>query len=182
MNQTKRLILYLFVNVVISACTILSILWLWDRPDKPLQNLFSGKPVAVINATNVPDNSAPAVASTPEPTKVARPSEYPKGLIKIENIVAPPGGSAADEVVVLQRTGSGVLQMEGWKLEDTNGNIFTFPELQLFEDGAINIHTSAGIDTVIDLYWNKTDPVWQIGETATLLDPLGNIQATFQVK
>ena len=44
MKQTKRLMLYLFINVIVSACTILSVLWLWDRPDKPLQGLLSGQP------------------------------------------------------------------------------------------------------------------------------------------
>jgi hypothetical protein len=182
MNQTKRLLFYLLVNVIVSACTILSILWLWDRPDKPLQSLLSGSQAAV-NLTSEPStNAETSTVSTRAPTKVSKPAEYPKGLIAIENIVAPPGGSAADETVVLQRIGTGELQMAGWKLEDTNGNIFVFPELTLFENGAINIHTSAGINTVIDLYWNKTEPVWQVGETATLLDPLGNIQATFKVQ
>ena len=48
MNQTKRLMIYLLVNVIVSACTILSILWLWDRPDKPLQGLLSGQQVTTI--------------------------------------------------------------------------------------------------------------------------------------
>ncbi len=182
MNQTKRLMLYLLVNVVVSACTILSILWLWDRPDRPLQALLSGKQAAVSTTGEPTVDSGPAAVSTLAPTKVSKPVEYPQGLIAIENIVAPPGGSAADETVVIRRTGSGELQMANWKLEDTNGNIFIFPDLTLFENGAINIHTSAGINTVIDLYWNKTEPVWQVGETATLLDPLGNIQATYKVQ
>lgn len=181
MNQTKRLMIYLLVNVLVSACTILFILWLWDRPDKPLQTLLSGDQPAVSTTLEpAPSSESPAVA-TMAPTKVAKPVEYPKGLITIENIVAPPGGSAADEVVVIRRTGSDELLMTDWKLEDTNGNVFVFPELTLYENGAINIHTAAGINTVIDLYWNKTEPVWQVGETATLLDPLGNIQATYKV-
>ena len=48
MNQTKRLMLYLLVNVIVSACTILSVLWLWDRPDKPLQGLLTGQQATMI--------------------------------------------------------------------------------------------------------------------------------------
>ena len=70
--------------------------------------------------------------------------------------------------------------MANWKLEDSNGNIFVFPDLTLY-NGAINIRTTAGLNTVIDLYWNKSESVWQIGETATLIDPLGNIQATYKI-
>lgn len=179
MNQTKRLVFYLFVNVLVSACTILSILWLWDRPDKPLQALLNGSQPAASTTGEPSSNPEQVAASTPSPTKTSKPAEYPKGLISIYNIYGI--GDVANEKVILNRTGSGELEMTGWKLEDTNGNIFVFPELTLYKDGAINIHTSAGINTVIDLYWNKNESVWQVGETATLLDPLGNIQATYQI-
>ncbi len=114
-----------------------------------------------------------------QPTLAPKPLEYPKGLIGIENIIG--AGSAVNEVVIIKRQGEGELLMAGWKLEDTNGNIFVFPDLTLYKDGAVYIHTNAGLNTVIDLYWNKADPVWQVGETATLIDPLGNIQATYTI-
>jgi len=179
MNQTKRLMFYLLINVIVSACTILSILWLWDRPDKPLQGLLPGQPTTEIPVA-APSGSIPAqVIENDVPTEVPKPVEYPIGLVEFGNIIG--SGSAANEVVIVQRLGDGELQMADWKLQDTNGNIFTFPDLTLYKDGAVYIHTAAGMNTVIDLYWNKTEPVWQVGETATLIDPLGNIQATYQI-
>jgi len=178
MNQTKRLMFYLLVNVIVSACTILSILWLWERPDKPLQGLLSGQPAAIVPTDGPVTIVAPNVDSTMEPTQVPKPVEYPKGSISIKNIIG--AGSAASEVVIIQREGEGELPMADWKLEDSNGNVFVFPDLTLY-NGAINIRTTAGLNTVIDLYWNKSEPVWQVGETATLIDPLGNIQATYKI-
>ena len=125
------------------------------------------------------NNPAPDTVVTPQPTQNSKPVEYPKGLIIFDNIIG--AGSAANEVVILRRQGDGELQMTDWKLEDTNGNVFPFPDLTLYKDGAVHIYTTAGMNTVIDLFWNKADPVWQVGETATLLDPLGNIQATYSI-
>ena len=177
MNQSKRLVFYLMLNVLLSACTILTVLWIWDRPGKPLQNLLTGEPVP---AATEPAGSAPgAIESTPTTGLSLKPENYPTGLIVISNIIG--AGSASDEKVTIERRGAGQLSMSGWKLEDTNGNVFVFPDLTLYENGAIIIHTGAGMNTVIDLYWNETQSVWQEGETATLLDPLGNIQATYRI-
>jgi hypothetical protein len=178
MNQTKRLMIYLLVNVIVSACTIISILWLWDRPDKPLQGLLSGQQVTVIPTIGPVSIATSSIDSSILPTETAKPVLYPKGSISIKNIIG--AGSATSEVVIIQREGEGELSMANWKLEDSNGNIFVFPDLTLY-NGAINIRTTAGLNTVIDLYWNKSESVWQIGETATLIDPLGNIQATYKI-
>ena len=82
---------------------------------------------------------------------------------------------------MLKRQGEGELQMTNWKLQDSNGNVYTFPALTLFKDGAVYVHTAAGADTVIDLYWNQGESLWQSGEKATLIDSQGNIQATYQI-
>lgn len=179
MNQTKRLILYLFINVIVSACTILTILWLWDRPDQPLQGLLNGERVIETTVPVSSSSNLPQSIEQEQPTQNPKPAEYPTGLIEFGNIIG--AGSVTNEVVIIKRLGDGELQLAEWKLQDANGNIYTFPDLTLYKDGAVYIHTTAGLNTVIDLYWNNTEPVWQVGETATLIDPLGNIQATYQI-
>ncbi len=82
---------------------------------------------------------------------------------------------------MLKRQGDGEINLTNWKLQDSNGNMYKFPGLTLFKDGAVYLHSTAGVDSVIDLFWNQNESVWQTGETATLIDPLGNIQATFQI-
>jgi hypothetical protein len=173
MNQSKRLLLYLLLNVILSACTILTVLWVWDRPSQPLQHL--------LGASQTGAGTGPSLSAAPvEPAATATEiKEYPQGLISISSIIG--AGSAADEKVTITRQGTGELQMAGWKLEDSDGNVFTFPGLTLYENGAIIIHSSAGMDTVIDLYWNQTGAVWQEGDTAILYDPLGEIQATYTI-
>jgi hypothetical protein len=90
-------------------------------------------------------------------------------------------GDLTAEHVFITRGGTGELSLEGWQLVDENGNVYTFPQLILYQGGAVNVWTSAGSPTVIDLYWSLSQPVWTPGETATLRDAQGNIRATAKV-
>jgi hypothetical protein len=174
MKDNNRLFIYLLINVIVSACTILAVLWIWDPANRPAQYkpAESSNPVAAINTLP----AAAAGNATAEPTAI---KDIPTGLIKIENIIG--AGSAASEIVVLRREGEGELELTNWKLQDADGNVFTFPGLTLYKDGAVYVHSTAGANTVIDLYWNMADSIWQSGETATLIDSLGQVQATYQI-
>ncbi len=174
MNQSKRILTFLLLNIVVSACAIIAVLWIWDPENRPAflqtQKCESTAPAAVVTGTT------PAAPTPILPTAV---KEIPTGLIEIENVIAP--GSIASEVVILKRKGSGELPLTNWKLQDADGNSYTFPSLTLYEGGGVFIHSAAGVNTVIDLFWNQSEAVWQEGETVTLIDSLGNIQATYQI-
>lgn len=88
-------------------------------------------------------------------------------------------GDLDNEVVRLLNTG-GTAHMEGWTLEDGDGHVFTFPDFTL-HNGAVSVHTRAGTDTVIDLYWGLPEPVWTPGKTITLRDEEGEVESTFQI-
>ena len=85
------------------------------------------------------------------------------------------------EVAIVKFDGEGQLNLAGWQLKDSNGNTFTFPQITLYPNGAVQVHTSSGTGTVIDLYWNMGDPVWQSGEDAKLYDAQGNLRAVYRV-
>lgn len=90
-------------------------------------------------------------------------------------------GDITQERVFISRTGPGELNMAGWQLRDENGNVFTFPQLQLFEGGAINVWTTSGSASVVDLYWGLQSPIWQPGETVSLIDAQGAMRASYQI-
>jgi hypothetical protein len=90
-------------------------------------------------------------------------------------------GDITQERVFISRTGPGELNMAGWQLRDENGNVFSFPQLQLFEGGAINVWTTKGSASVVDLYWGLQNPVWQPGEKVTIIDAQGTVRVTFQI-
>jgi hypothetical protein len=90
-------------------------------------------------------------------------------------------GDLATERVFLVRTGDGSLSLSGWEMQDENGNTFVFPQLELYEGGAVNVWTTTGAPTVVDLYWGLQSPVWSSGDQVTLVDAQGEVQATYMV-
>jgi hypothetical protein len=89
-------------------------------------------------------------------------------------------GDLSSERLTIVNLGDAV-DMTGWTLADDQGNVYTFPNLSLFQGGAVTVHTALGRDTVTDLFWSKAGAVWQSGETATLKDTQGHVQGTFKV-
>lgn len=101
---------------------------------------------------------------------------------KVEIVTVVGAGDLKSERVQLRGRGEGVtLSLAGWRLRDQDGFTYTFPQITLYGSGAVNVHSSAGVDTVVALYWNAGEPVWRSGETATLIDQDGFIQAIYLV-
>ena len=160
----RKLILYLFLNVVVSACVIGGILYWYD------QNYRASSLSAVPPA-------APADAQSDAPAPVFDPEvDIP---VEIVSIVG--AGTLNAEWVIVRNAGGESLSLAGWQLKDENRNEFIFPNLTLNTGGAVQVHTVSGTNTVIDLYWGLGDPVWSSGEEAQLLDPSGNLRAVYTV-
>ncbi|MCC7117136.1 MAG: lamin tail domain-containing protein [Anaerolineales bacterium] len=160
--EPRKLIQYLALNVLVSATVTGGILFWYDR------NYRSINQPAVAQATLVSGNS-PVSSATLQ-------TDIP---IKISSVVG--AGALASEIVVVKYEGDGELDLASWQLKDENGNTFTFPKLTLYQNGAVQIHTASGTDTVIDLYWSIGGPVWNSGENAKLFDAQGNLRAVYRV-
>lgn len=166
MNSWKRLLPFLFLNIVISALTTLLVLWIWDQRKADLT------PMAVSTGVGA---AQPLTSPTVQPLP---PLDEP--VIKIDNIFG--AGNPATEAVRLVGLGNEPLWLTGWKLEDGNGNSFTFPELELVREGAVvEVYSRTGHNTPFELYWNKDKSMWSQGETARLVDTEGNLRAEFSI-
>jgi len=228
MKNSKRLIFYLFLNVVVSACATLTVLLVWDQmngsmPKGVLSGVFerfSSEQVPTL--TPAPKGTA---ALAPTATKkviihqvivgdtfdsialqygvtvgeilaangftrvqplgtgeILRIPAYPESGVSIESVVGP--GDLETERVLLKHRGAGELSLVGWRLEDGSGQLFVFrqcPQLTLFGGGGVNVHTRAGVDTVVDLFWGLDHPVWYSGATVLLRDAQGNVRDTYVV-
>jgi LysM repeat protein len=249
MKSWRRLLFYLLLNILVSACTVVSVLFLWNRfntppPATPVP-LAERQPTAVLFPTPsptvsptpapemrieayqvqpgdtlgliaerygisievlltlnglsdpdalgsgqvlmVPVTAVPASpTATPTPTAPAGPPatmtpdpNAPGPQVRISTIVG--AGVLADERVVIRQEGQGEVSLLGWRLESSQGDSFVFPQLTLFKDGEVWVYSRAGVNTVVELYWNRSEPAWGVGATARLFDPQGNIRATYQV-
>jgi LysM repeat protein len=68
MKSWKRLFFYLILNVLVSACTILVVLYIWDRASGPVPGGILTEYLESVGKTAVPTLAEQAV--TPEPTPV----------------------------------------------------------------------------------------------------------------
>ena len=162
----RKLIQYLLLNVFVSASVTGGILFWYDRNYRAV----SQPAVVQVQATSANSgNSAPA-SNTELQTDIP---------IKISSVVG--SGVLTSEVVIIKFEGEGQLDLTSWQLKDDDGNTYTFPKVILYPNGAVQVHTVAGTDTVIDLYWGIGDAVWNSGEEARLFDPQGNLRAVYRV-
>ena len=160
----RRLFLYLLLNVFISACVTGAILFWYDR------NYRSVSVSAVQPA--VPDaNLGAASAATLNPQ-----TDIP---VEIVSVIG--AGTLSAEWVMVRYKGEDQINLANWELRDGDRNVFVFPQLVLHTNGAVQVHTASGTNTVIDLYWSAGDPIWESGEEAQLFDPSGNLRAVYKV-
>ena len=225
MKQWRRLFIYLFINMLISACTVFAVLFTWDQFYGPLPRGLLPK---AFNSFRQPTATAPL---TPQDTPILQPTPteaylvyqvkpgdtfesiaanhnmsvdeliaangftrsqplgageilripvHPKGSVVIDSVIG--SGDLDSERILLKHRGEGELSLVGWRLEDSKGNVFAFPQfpqLTLFSGGAVNVYTKTGTNTVVDLYWGLDHPVWESGGTVTLKDIQGNIRSTY---
>lgn len=260
MDKWKRLIYYLLLNVLVSACTTLAVMYIWDRTHAPqlpagqVAALFSPTPGSSVGAAATPvspaeltpqasptntavprpigpveeyevefgdtlgliaerfdvtveeimrvnqisdpdslavgmvlyiplkegDLPSPTTGPTATPQVTSTPSSPPQEARVIINSVIGAGDLAAEQVF-LSRVGDGDLSLAGWKLQDDDGNEFVFPQLELYQGGAVLVWTKAGSNTAVDLYWGLASAVWESGEKVTLRDAQGTVRATINV-
>ncbi len=127
-------------------------------------------------ATTIPT----LAVETPQPVETLPPAGQP--VIQIMSVVG--AGDLEQEMVMLKRVGEGNLSMVGWKLQGEHNNTYTFPaqpELILYKDGAVQVYTGAGTDSVTEVYWNRIEAAWRSGELIRLLDPQGTERASYRV-
>jgi hypothetical protein len=161
----RRLIPYLLLNVVVSACVTSAILFWYHQNYRSVSQsvVQSAAPSGIQNV------SAPQATLDPQ-------AEIP---VEIVSVIG--AGTLSAEWVVVSYTGDDQLNLANWELRDEDKNVFVFPQLILHPNGAVQIHTTSGTNTVIDLYWSKENPVWESGEKAQLFDLNGNLRAEYKV-
>ncbi len=273
MRHWKRLFYYLIINVLVSACTVVAVLTIWQRYQPEIPLLGDVNPLALITPLSpralFPDyqSAVETVEPTNTPVPVAdsqsgdQPAETPMaemtytvetgdtlGAIAVKfsitvaeiiaaNEIANPdalevgqvliirrplvtlsthtalpaeeietatpvptsttvpltgesrviidsvigAGDLGSERAFLKRVGPGEISLTGWQLVAENGDVFNFPQLILFESGAVFIHTREGQTTAVALYWELDHAVWESGDTVVLIDDQGEIHTSYQI-
>lgn len=100
--------------------------------------------------------------------------------VEIDGVIG--AGDLSTERVIVRNNLDGEVSLAGWRLEDGAGQVYTFPQVMMFvKGGGVNLYTKAGTNSVIDLFWGMTAPVWQSGDQVILKDPSGKTQSTYMI-
>jgi len=173
MNQAKKLTFYVVLNIVVSAVTILAVLFLWENTR--LKNILF-------------DNPEQAAEQSLSSSSGETSEDISNLLIKIGEVGGV--GNLATEYIRLTQPGTAAgdtISLQDWRIKDENNNEYSILEqsglasLELHSQGAVNIYTKEGSSNPIELYLGLSDPIWQPGETVTLIDPQGEIHDTYLI-
>ncbi len=173
MNQAKKLLFYVVLNIIVSAITIIGVLYVWENTK--LKNVLF----------DLNDISAELDLEAILPDEAAASDDL---LIEIGEVGGI--GNLATEYVRLVRPGSDpedTISLQDWSITDENNNQYNILEqsgvasLDLHGQGAVNIYTKEGDSNPIELYLDLSDSIWQPGETVTLIDPQGEEHDTFLI-
>jgi hypothetical protein len=123
----------------------------------------------------------PTITSTPPPTirpTVTLPPTAANAVVRIVEVLN--DGDITAESIAIRNTGQTV-SIGGWTLSDDDDNTYTFAEQSLFQNGQITLFTRVGTNSPIVLYWGRDQAVFESGDTITLRDANGGVQATYRV-
>ncbi len=150
--------------------------------DVPLENLLAANNLTEDSILSVgqeiviPVGGSTAIAPTPQASPLATSGP---AFVTIREIRSP--GSVAAETVVLTNLG-GTVNLAGWTLSDGKDDRYTFPDVTMFANAEISLHTGAGTNAPSDLYWGQSEALWgQTGTVAYLRDAAGKLVATYRV-
>jgi hypothetical protein len=178
MSQGKRLLAYVLLNVLVSAATTYAVLYLWSQAH-PTPSLPAGLISPTLTNLSLTETVQATDAVSQPVATVAVPIPLDQKVISIDNVFGI--GNLANEVVLIKSLTDASLSLTNWRLQDTAGNTYIFPELTLNKGGAVQVHTAAGVNTVIDLFWGRDAALWQEGKTVLLLDAQGIERARYTI-
>jgi LysM repeat protein len=134
-------------------------------------------PVGGLPTPTVPPPTEIAALPSPIPTEAVVAGQ---GEIAIAGITDP--GALDTEAVQIVNNGAELQLLLGWTVRDEDNNAYTFGDVSIFGEGAgILLHSRAGTNSPLELFWGLAEPAWRSGETLTLWDAAEQVVATYVV-
>jgi hypothetical protein len=170
MTFWKKTFPFLLLNIVVSAATMLLVLWLWQE-QAPLPGAKPTFTPTVTLAHAVPQSDpGEPIETTPLPAD---------GDLSIEGVFG--AGDLNVEYILIRNQSNSSVNLSGWSVSSSDGKTYSLPQLTLNTNGAVRLYSKLGTNTVIELYWNSDQSLWTSGSQIFLLDPSGQQQASWQV-
>lgn len=173
MKKNSRLVFYLLLNIVLSASVTLAVLWAWNKLNPRSTGNYEYEASSL--------DSLQDAAQSENFQSSDSPLEFELEDISVSIHIIVGVGDLDMEYVEIHNQSPGAVDLTGWQLRDEQDNTFTFPALILNSNGAIKVLSKPGVNSVIELYWQADTPIWQSGETASLLNADGDIITNYKI-
>lgn len=105
----------------------------------------------------------------------AAPTPTPVVIEGVEIAAVDGGGNLDVESVLVVNDSDSAFSLQGWQLASEGGPAYTFGNVPLFPGGSVRVHTRAGDNTSIDLYWGQSEAVWPSGTAVQLISAQGAV-------
>jgi hypothetical protein len=155
MSSRRRFYGYILLNILVSACVVLTFIYVYDR-------YFRASPPVTVPPLGTPPSGS-------------------QGGDALDIVSVVGAGVLETETLEIRNNSESEVNLTGWKLRASDGKAFTFPGLTLLKGGSVKIHSKVGKNTVVDLYWGLSTPAWKSGQLAILLDAQENVQALYRI-
>lgn len=133
---------------------------------------------ALTTPTASPEPTNTPFSLTREVPTVTLPATAVNAQVIISNVLE--WGNVNTEAVEIRNQGS-VINLQGWTLTNEQGDSFRFPEFRMQQGSVVRVFSRQGPETPAALFWGRETSAWTEGETVTLSDSTGQVQATFRV-
>jgi LysM repeat protein len=134
--------------------------------------VFSGQRLLIPTS-----NTIPTTPDAVTPTSDSPPAQSTGEGLRIVEIAAP--GNLLSEAVSVVNDSDIAVNLQGWQLTPGDGPSYTFGDVSIFAGSTLWVHSRTGTNTPIALYWNQSEPVWQSGSVAQLVNPQGQIVTSY---
>jgi len=202
MNSFGKILLLLLINILVSVSATLAVLYYWENihnAEKPYTLITSEEIEKTEQKASSPEidyaivSTSPLTTLTVEITDSIEQSDISSTEESMDEIAPVRGslvfipqaigiGDVSLEAVRIESNTDDAVSLAGWTLEDSEGNIFSFPNIQMIRKGFfLEVYSRSGHDTPYELYWGRSVAVWQSGETIELKDAKGQLQSTYRI-
>ena len=170
MTFLKKTLPFLLLNIVVSAATMVLVLWLWqERAPLPGAKPTFTPAVTLASQIEQPDPEQPLEATPP----------VSNGVLNIDGVFG--AGDLNVEYILIRNQSKSSVNLSGWSVSSSSGEKYSLPQLTLNTNGAVRLYSKYGSNSVIELYWNSDQALWSSGDEIFLLDQSGQQQASWQV-
>jgi len=112
----------------------------------------------------------PSAGGAPVPTPTPAVASGTTG-IRLSAVANP--STLSSETIGVVNDSDLAVNLQGWRVEKEGGPAYTFGDSLLFPGSGVQLHSGAGADTSVDVYWNQPAAVWAAGAVARLINAQG---------